>query len=287
MGLEIIKIESGYIKVPGSVFQKLTYELFVKYLEKKYMLIFEKKSFDQIPLYNRSGEMDYLVECLQREPDFLRVVEKFLDSRINSGWYDVVFDLRTLQVQLVIRDQGVSKDDNLKLKELDEKLRDPSIGLGWNDTVYNLDILPDIPHVQEGYGLDDKVFKVGKFQIRENIAERWKLSSVRKANNNNLLLTFNHPAMQRDVYFEISSSVFVKEMNGALIDGEDFSKFIEEFNKKNNLRLRFRMASDLVNQKFKTDRLPVTLTEQNWNDFFEDPTCFVMRIFQNLAATVI
>jgi hypothetical protein len=161
---------------------------------------------------------------------------------------------------------------------------DSRIELGWGDKVYALNILHthgQYGYITIGYDLDDKVYRVGNFQIAEDIFKRWHLSSASKLEADSYDLMFSHTLQQREpVRFVITPAVIEEKMNGALIDGEVFSKFIEDFNKNNDLRLRFSKASDLVNQKFKSKRLPEPITDKNWDEFYSNPKGFVTHSFK-------
>lgn len=156
--------------------------------------------------------------------------------------------------------------------------------LGWRDSVYELGIRHvDDGRITVGYNPDDKVYNVGKFQIFEDISRRWYLFSVSKLLADSYELTFSHTLKQGEsVRFEVNHQIFDKIRSRTLIDGEDFSKFIEEFNEdpEMRLRLRFSKVCDLVNQKFKSKSLPEPITEKNWNEFYSDPKGFVTSLFK-------
>jgi len=152
------------------------------------------------------------------------------------------------------------------------------IELGWMDKKFNLQlVLKNNVRLQAGYGLDDKVYLVGNFQIFEKIEDRWFLSRVEPLDEI-FTLHFHHTLSQRRaVSFNVELSALKEdELDKNFAEDEVCQKLIEMFAKNETLRLRFSKASDVISQQFNQHHFPTTLTAQDWVNFYEDPQKFTI-----------
>lgn len=227
--------------------ERSDYKLIVNYDNKDYLLNFKSAAFDdcfepRLREYKnaKAGKNErVIVDLLNKEDDFLKVIVEFLESRFELGWGDRVYDLDIHPVRRNDSDQ-------------------------------------ESPFVGPGYNADDKVYRGSNYQIWESIPHRWVLKSVSNSGEDDFSLTFDHSLNQREpVSFLVNRPALERIMSGTIA----YEKLIEQINKDYDVRLRFSKACDLINQKFKSKHLPVVLTELNWDDFYSDPKGFVTSSF--------